>query len=66
MAAESAGSGVSRAQFAQLESGRTEPIPLGLRKVLQTGCWLRKWHLPREENQFPKGYILYDSLQIAY
>ena len=45
--------------------GGTEPIPWGS-EVLQTGCWLRKWHLPRRKASTQKGYILYDSLQIAY
>lgn len=45
--------------------GGTEPIPWGS-EVLQTGCWLRKWHLPRRKASPQKGYILYNSLQIAY
>ena len=45
--------------------GGTEPIPWGS-EILQTGSWLRKWHLPRRKASPQKGYILYDSLQIAY
>lgn len=35
--------------------GGTEPIPWGS-EVLQTGCWLRKWHLPRRKTSSPKGF----------
>ena len=45
--------------------GGTEPIPWGS-EVLQTGCWLRKGHPPRRKASPQKGYILCDSLQIAY